>query len=48
VGQPILLFNSRLRLYPGKLKSKWSRPFIINNISPYRATEIEDVAKGSN
>ena len=28
-GQQVLLFNSRLRLFPGKLKSKWSGPFII-------------------
>ncbi|MDD0213352.1 hypothetical protein PSY81_23385, partial [Shigella flexneri] len=24
VGQQVLLFNSRLRLFPGKLKSRWS------------------------
>ena len=26
LGQQILLFNSRLRLFPGKLKSRWSGP----------------------
>ena len=31
-GQQVLLFNSRLRLFPGKLKSKWSRPFIIKEV----------------
>ena len=25
----VLLFNSRLRLFPGKLKSKWSGPFTV-------------------
>ena len=25
----VLLFNSRLRLFPGKLKSKWSGPYTV-------------------
>jgi hypothetical protein len=29
-GQMVLLFNSRLKLFPGKLKSKWSGPFKIH------------------
>ena len=28
-GQWVLLFNSRLKLFPGKLKSRWSRPFTV-------------------
>ena len=28
-GQHVLLFNSRLKIFPGKLKSRWSRPFIV-------------------
>lgn len=27
-NQLVLLFNSRLRLFPGMLKSKWCEPFI--------------------
>jgi hypothetical protein len=42
-GQKVLLFNSRLKLFPGKLKSKWSGPFIIKEVKPYGAIEIEDV-----
>jgi len=26
-GDMALLFNSRLRLFPGKLRSQWSGPF---------------------
>lgn len=26
-GLQVLLFNSRLKLFPGKLRSKWSGPF---------------------
>ena len=26
VGEQVLLYNSRLKLFPGKLKSRWSGP----------------------
>lgn len=38
----MLLFNSRLRLFPGKLESKWTRPFIVTQVFPYRAVELEN------
>jgi len=41
-GQQVLLFNSRLRLFLGKLKSKWSGPFIIKEIRPHEAVELVD------
>ena len=28
-SQRVLLFNSRLKLFQGKLKSRWSRPFTM-------------------
>ena len=28
-GDQVLLCNSRLKLFPGKLKSKWSGPYIV-------------------
>ena len=28
-GELVLLYNSRLKLFPGKLKSRWSSPFTI-------------------
>ena len=28
-GEQVLLFNSRLKLFPGKLKSKWSGPYTV-------------------
>jgi hypothetical protein len=34
VGQQVLIFNSRLRLFPGKLKSRWTGPYIIEQIHP--------------
>jgi len=41
-GQAVLLFNSRSRLFPGKLKSKWSGPFIVKQVQSNGAVEIED------
>ena len=41
-GQKVFLFNSRLKLFPGKLKSKWSGPFTIKKVRPYRAVELCD------
>ncbi|CAL0321531.1 unnamed protein product [Lupinus luteus] len=41
-GQQVLLFNSRLKLFPGKLKSKWSGPFIIKCVNPSGAIELEN------
>jgi hypothetical protein len=41
VGQKVLLFNSRLKLMPGKLKSRWTGPFKILNIFPNRVFEIQ-------
>ncbi|XP_020237371.1 uncharacterized protein LOC109816697 [Cajanus cajan] len=41
-GQSVLLFNSRLKLFPGKLRSKWSDPFRVKEVKPYGAIEIED------
>jgi len=31
-GQPVLFFNFKLKLFSGKLKSKWSGPFIVKNV----------------
>ncbi|XP_061346436.1 uncharacterized protein LOC133292072 [Gastrolobium bilobum] len=39
-GQQVLLYNSRLRLFPGKLKSCWSGPFIVKTVFPYGTIEI--------
>ncbi|GKA52073.1 reverse transcriptase domain-containing protein [Tanacetum coccineum] len=40
VGDKVLLYNSRLRMYPGKLKSKWSGPNIVKTVYPHGAVEI--------
>ncbi|KAL4285180.1 hypothetical protein GQ457_16G020340 [Hibiscus cannabinus] len=40
-GQKVVLFNSILKLFPGKLKSRWSGPFIITHVSPHGAITIK-------
>ena len=39
-GDLILLYNSRLKLFPGKLKSRWSGPFKVVTVHPYGAIDI--------
>ncbi|GJU09791.1 reverse transcriptase domain-containing protein [Tanacetum coccineum] len=41
-GDKVLLYNSHLKMYPGKLKSKWSGSNIVKTVYPYRAVEIID------
>ncbi|XP_014492345.1 uncharacterized protein LOC106754795 [Vigna radiata var. radiata] len=38
----VLLFNSRLKLFPGKLKSKWSGPFVVKCVFQSRAVELKN------
>ncbi|XP_074327231.1 uncharacterized protein LOC141665147 [Apium graveolens] len=40
VGDKVLLFNFRLRLFPGKLKSIWSGPFTVTGVKFHGAIEI--------
>ena len=42
VGDFVLLFNSRLCLFPSKLKSKWIVPFLITQVFPPGAVELEN------
>ncbi|GJZ29984.1 hypothetical protein Tco_0575031 [Tanacetum coccineum] len=41
-GDRVLLFNSRLKLHPRKLKSKCTGPFVVKTMYPYGAVEIID------
>nr|GEZ08340.1 hypothetical protein [Tanacetum cinerariifolium] len=40
IGDRVLLFNSRLKILSGKLKTRWSRPFTITHVFPYRTIEL--------
>nr|GEW47074.1 reverse transcriptase domain-containing protein [Tanacetum cinerariifolium] len=47
VGDQVLLFNSRLKILSGKLKSCWSGPFTIAKVFPYGTVELSQ-ANGPN
>nr|GEX57506.1 retrovirus-related Pol polyprotein from transposon 17.6 [Tanacetum cinerariifolium] len=40
IGDRVLLFNSRLKIFSGKLKSRWSGPFTISQVFPYGTVEL--------
>ncbi|GJV18174.1 hypothetical protein Tco_1363497 [Tanacetum coccineum] len=47
VGDRVLLFNSRLKIFLGKLKSRWTRPFTVTQVFPYGTIELSQ-ADGPN
>ena len=44
--QKVLLYNSRLQLFPGKLRSRWNGPYIIKHVYHHGAIEIENPKNG--
>ena len=46
-GQKVLLFNSRLKLFPGKLKSRWSGPFTVTKVFSHGGAEVSHPEKGT-
>nr|GFC31431.1 reverse transcriptase domain-containing protein [Tanacetum cinerariifolium] len=47
VGDQVLLFNSHLKIFSGKLKTRWSGPFTIIHVFPYGTIELSQL-DGSN
>jgi len=47
VGQKVLLYYSRLHLFLGKLRSRWSGPFIVKHVYPNGACDIENPKNGN-
>ncbi|KAK8923605.1 hypothetical protein KSP39_PZI019550 [Platanthera zijinensis] len=39
-GKLVLLYNSRLKIFPGKLKSRWSGPFRVKEVLPHGVVTI--------
>ena len=46
-SQRVLLFNLRFKLFPGKLKSRWSGPFTVTQVFPYGGVKIMHPEKES-
>nr|GEW05546.1 hypothetical protein [Tanacetum cinerariifolium] len=47
VDDQVLLFNSRIKIFLGKLKSRWSGPFTISEVYPYGTAKLTH-SDGSN
>nr|GEW49821.1 reverse transcriptase domain-containing protein [Tanacetum cinerariifolium] len=43
VGDQVLPFNSRLKIFSGKLKTCWSGPFSITKVFPYGTVELSQL-----
>jgi len=41
IGDQVLLYNSRLRLFPGTLESRRTSPYSVIGVTPYGAIEIQ-------
>ena len=40
-GDQVLLFNSRLKLFPGKLRSNWSGPYTVVENTTFGAVTLK-------
>ena len=45
-GQQVFLFNSRLKLFLGKLRSRWFGPIVITQVFPYGSVELMHPERG--
>ena len=41
IGESVLLYNSTLGLFPGKLKSRWSGPYTVISVTPFGAVTLK-------
>ncbi|GJZ10666.1 reverse transcriptase domain-containing protein [Tanacetum coccineum] len=40
IGDRVLLFNSRLKIFSGKLKTRWTGPFTVTQVFPYGTVKL--------
>ena len=46
-GEKVLLYDSKLHIFPGKLKSRWMGPYLIYKVHPNGVVEIGNLNGGS-
>ncbi|CAM8911469.1 unnamed protein product [Rhodiola kirilowii] len=46
-GKQVLLFSSRLKLMPDKLKSRWTGPYTVTKVFNHGMLELESLKNGS-
>ncbi|GKB00682.1 reverse transcriptase domain-containing protein [Tanacetum coccineum] len=39
-GEEVLVFNSRLKLFPGKLRTRWYGPYTVSKVYSYGTVEV--------
>ena len=39
-GDQVLLYDSKLHLFPGKLKSRWTGPFVVQQAYPNGSVDL--------
>nr|GEX65335.1 hypothetical protein [Tanacetum cinerariifolium] len=39
-GEEVLVFNSRLKIIPGKLRTRWYGPYSVTKVFPYGTVEV--------
>ena len=44
--QKVLMYSSRSHIFPCKLRSRWTGPFIVKVVHPYGVVEIENLENG--
>ncbi|XP_077246046.1 uncharacterized protein LOC143885890 [Tasmannia lanceolata] len=45
-GEKVLLYNSRLHIFPGKLRSQWDGPYVVNKVFSHGAAEVLNPSNG--
>jgi len=41
------LYDSKLHLFPGQLRSRWIGPYIVSQVFPYGVVEVQDPKSGA-
>ncbi|XP_059590470.1 uncharacterized protein LOC132253093 [Vitis vinifera] len=46
-GEKVLLYDSKLHIFPGKLKSRWNGPYVVKEVFPYGTVTIQNPRTGN-
>ncbi|RVW91450.1 Retrovirus-related Pol polyprotein from transposon 17.6 [Vitis vinifera] len=46
-GEKVLLYDSKLHIFPGKLRSRWNGPYVVKEVFPYGTVTIQNPRTGN-
>ncbi|RVW29445.1 hypothetical protein CK203_101650 [Vitis vinifera] len=46
-GEKVLLYDSKLHIFPGKLRSRWNGPYVVKEVFPYGTMTIQNPRTGN-